>query len=260
MNARFKLVLTVAAVALVTQAAAEAIFYEHDNFQGRSFNTERPISNLRNQGFSDRSTSVVVLGERWEVCENQRFRGQCVVLRPGRYASLSAMGLNDRASSARSVEASALMPVADYRRRNNERLYEAPVTSVRAVLETPEQRCWVEREQVVQDQSNSNVPAAIAGALTGEILGHQVGGGAGKDLATVGGAVAGAAVGAQIGRDGNTSQPSTQGVQRCSVVANRAEPRFWDVGYTFRGRVHQVQLTDQPGPTVTVNAQGEPRN
>ena len=111
---------------------------------------------------------------------------------------------------------------------------------------------------MTQDRSGSNVPAAIAGALVGGILGHQVGGGTGKDLATVGAAVAGAALGAQAGRNGNAA-PS-QDVQRCETIPSRAKPRFWDVGYTFRGQVFHVQMTDQPGPTVTVNEQGEPRN
>jgi hypothetical protein len=43
-------------------------------------------------------------------------------------------------------------------------LYEANVTHVRAVVGTPEQRCWVEREQIPQDQHSANVPAAVAGA------------------------------------------------------------------------------------------------
>lgn len=259
MNATFKLALTAAAVVLATQAAAEIIIYEEENFQGRSVSSEQPINNLGREGFTDGATSVVVRGGRWEVCEDRRFRGQCVVLRPGRYSSLAAMGLNDRASSARSnTVAHAPMPVADYRRRDNERLYEAPVTSARAVLDTPEQRCWVERDQVMQDRSSSNVPAAIAGALVGGILGHQVGGGTGKDLATVGGAVAGAALGAQMGRNGNAAP--AQDVQRCENVPSRAKPRFWDVGYTFRGQVYYVQMTEQPGPTVTVNERGEPRS
>ena len=46
---------------------------------------------------------MVVSGGRWEVCEDARFEGRCVVLRPGRYPSLAAMGLNDRVSSVRSV-------------------------------------------------------------------------------------------------------------------------------------------------------------
>ena len=131
---------------------------------------------------------------------------------------------------------------------------------MRAVVGPPEQRCWVEREQVVQEQPRSNVPGAIAGALIGGILGHQVGGGAGKDLATVGGAIAGGAVGSQIGRNGNSQEPGTRDVQRCNTVPSQAKPALWDVSYNFRGREHRLQMTSPPGATVTVNRQGEPRS
>ena len=237
---------------------SQITFYENPSFSGRSFTTDQSVLNFNQYGFNDRASSAEVIGQSWEVCEDTRFSGRCAVLRPGRYSSLAAMGLNNRASSVRSIDASATTPAADYRRRDNERLYEAPVTSVRAVLDTPEQRCWVEREQVAQNQS-TNVPAAIAGALIGGILGHQVGGGTGKDLATVGGAVAGAAIGAQVGRNSNGSPANTQDVQRCETVPAQTEPRFWDVGYTFRGQDYHVQMTTQPGSTVTVNAKGEPR-
>ena len=219
MNALMKTALAMVTVAIATQAAAEIILYEHDRFQGRSFTTQRQIGNFERAGFNDRASSVMVLGDRWEVCDDVRFSGRCVVLRPGRYPSLSAMGLNDRVSSVRAVRrdtridddryAPAPTPVYDSRRRRNERLFEANVTSVRAVVGPPEQRCWVEREQVVQDQRSSNVPAAIAGAVIGGILGHQVGGGRGKDLATVGGAIAGGAVGANVGRSGGAPQPTS---------------------------------------------------
>ena len=36
-------------------------------------------------------------------------------------------------------------------------------------------------------------------------------------------------------------------------------PEFWDVTYKFRGQEHRMQMTDPPGPTVTVNGLGEPR-
>ena len=179
------------------------------------------------------------------------------------------MGLNDRVSSVRDVSRNARIddnryapaPAAarDYRRRNDERLYEANVTSVRAVVGPPEQRCWVEREQVVQERSNANVPGAIGGAIIGGILGHQVGGGRGQDIATVGGAVAGAAVGANIGRDRSGQQVQTQDVQRCENVQSQARPDHWDVTYTFRGQEHRVQMTAPPGATITVNERGEPR-
>jgi len=247
--------------------SAQVTFYENEGFQGRSFTTEQQVGDFRRSGFNDRASSVVVSGERWEVCDDAGFNGRCAVLRPGNYASLAAMGLNDRVSSVRAVNSSAYLeenryapPPAvthDYRRRDQERLHEANVTSVRAVVGTPEQRCWVEREQVAQTQSNVNVPAAIAGAVIGGILGHQVGGGRGKDLATAGGAVAGAAIGANV--SGGGQQVQTQDVQRCSSVPSQAQPDYWDVTYNFRGLDHRVQMISAPGRTVTVNEQGEPR-
>jgi uncharacterized protein YcfJ len=146
----------------------------------------------------------------------------------------------------------------DYRRRNQETLYEAPVTSVRAVVgPNSGQRCWIEREEVVQ-QPQRNIPGAIAGAVIGGILGHQIGNGSGRDIATVGGAVAGAAVGSNVGRNGYGNQPQTQDVQRCTQ-ANNGQPDYWDVTYTFNGIGHRVQMTSQPGRTILVNANGEPR-
>ena len=243
--------------------APQVTFYQHDNFRGQSFTTEQGVVNFQNQNFNDVASSVLVTRGQWEVCEDARFGGRCAILREGRYPSLAETGLNDRISSTRLVSNSAPNPAPqaamapDYRQRNNERLFEATVTSARAVVGTPEQRCWVEKEQIAQN--NANVPAAIAGALIGGILGHQVGGGTGKDLATVGGAIAGAAVGNRVGRDGNTDQAATRDVQRCENVSGEVRPQYWDVTYNFRGVDHRVQMTTSPGATVTVNAQGEPR-
>lgn len=248
---------------------AQLTVYEREGFSGPSFTTDKSITSFVRYNFNDRASSAVVVGNPWEVCDDAEFRGRCVILRPGNYASLASMGLNDRISSARSVSPDARIedqrnaptPVAapDYRRHNNERLYEATVTSVRAVVGPPEQRCWIEREQVAQERGNANVPGAIAGALIGGILGHQVGGGGGRDLATVGGVVAGAAIGANAGRDGSSQQASTHDVQRCEDVPSQAQPQYWDVTYSFRGQESRVQMTSPPGKTVTVNEQGEPR-
>lgn len=244
-------------------------FYERSGFQGQAFATDQQVGNLERFGFNDRASSVEVSGGRWEVCEDAGFTGRCVVLGPGRYPSLAETGLNNRISSVRSMrdaridDRSARAPVTgavaayDYRRRPEERLYEANVTSVRAVVGPPEQRCWVEREQVVPDRGDRNVPGAVVGAVIGGILGHQIGGGRGRDIATVGGAVAGAAVGSNVGRD--RGQAYAQDVQRCERVPSQARPDHWDVTYSFRGQEHRVQMTDPPGPTVTVNEQGEPR-
>jgi uncharacterized protein YcfJ len=270
MNAILRTAMAAAGVAIAAQASAQVTFYEHDGFSGRSFSADRRVDNFESSGFNDRASSVVVLSERWEVCEHARFGGECAVLRPGRYPSLASMGMNDRVSSVRPVGnkmrvdddryAPAPIPVYDNRRRKNERLYEANVTSVRAVVGPPEQRCWVEREQVVQKQdSDANIPGAIIGGLLGGVLGHQVGGGRGQDLATAGGAVAGAFVGANVGRNSGGQQVTTQEVRKCASVPNQDRPDYWDVTYNFRGQDHHMQMVAPPGPTVTVNNKGEPR-
>lgn len=270
MNIPHRALLAVAALVCATQAQAQITLYENDGLRGRSVTLNNGSPNLASRGFNDRASSVVVTSERWEVCESAAYRGRCTVLRPGQYASLSAMGLNDRVSSVRSVsrrasvadERYAPQPVAaepDYRRRRDERVYQARVTSVRAVVGPPEQRCWTERQQVVQERGDNRVPGALAGALIGGILGHQIGGGRGKDLATVGGVVAGAALGSQAGRDRGGPQVSTQDVRRCATVPGRHDTDYWDVTYNYRGEEHRVQMTSPPGRTISVNRRGEPR-
>jgi hypothetical protein len=222
-------------MAIPALAAAQITFYENENFQGRTFTMKQQVKNFKSVGFNDRASSVVALRDRWEVCEDIQFRGRCVVLRPGRYTSLTAMGLNNRISSVRIVARNARIddsryapaPTALYdgRRRNNERLYQAKVTSVRAVVGPAEQRCWIEREQVSQAQGGNDLPSALAA-----ILGYQVAGG----------------------------EPVYQDVQRCASVPSQ-RPDHYDVTYYFEGQEHRIQMSAPPGPTVTVNGKGEPR-
>jgi uncharacterized protein YcfJ len=258
--------LTMAGLALATQALAQVVFYEHDDFAGRSFTVETLNENFERSGFNDRASSVVVYRDRWEVCTDARFQGGCTILRPGRYPSLNALGLNDRISSVRPIEKNARvadnhyapppLPVYDNYPRRNERLDEAKVTSVRAVYGTPDQRCWAEQQEA--SRGGANIPGAIVGGLLGGVIGHQVGSGRGNTLATAGGAVAGAAIGANVGRD--RSDGYAHAVQRCDNVAASGTPDHWDVTYDYRGVEHRMQTTYRPGPTVTVNANGEPRS
>jgi uncharacterized protein YcfJ len=172
-------------------------------------------------------------------------------------AQLQAAEAQRQADQAQRLAAAP--PVAyDYRRRENEPLYEAPVISVRAVVGPPQQRCWVERQVVDTGSSGINVPGAVVGGIVGGILGHQIGSGRGQDLATGIGAVGGAVVGANVGRDA-PGTVYTQDVQRCENVSTGAPLDYWDVTYTFRGYEHHVQTTSPPGRTIWVNAQGEPR-
>lgn len=246
----------------------QIVLYEHSGFWGQAFSSDHDVSNFVRLGFNDRASSAIVLGDRWEVCEHIEYGGRCVILRPGRYPDLRSMGLNDRLSSVRVLPvevgdddryAPPPPPAYDWRRRPRERLHEVDVLSVRAVFAAPQQRCWVEREQVLQQgpRDAPNVGGAVVGGIIGGIIGHQAGGGD-RDLATLGGAVAGAAIGAQVGRAGGRTV-TTQDVRRCETLPPQERPEYWDVTYRFRGVEHHVQMTAPPGPTVTVNDDGEPR-
>jgi uncharacterized protein YcfJ len=172
-------------------------------------------------------------------------------------AQLQAAEAQRQADQAQRL-AAATPAAYDYRRRENEPLYEAPVTSVRAVVGPPQQYCWVERQVVDASSPGINVPGAVVGGVVGGILGHQIGSGRGQDLATGIGAVGGAAVGANVGRDA-AGTVYTQDVQRCANVSAAAPLDYWDVTYNFRGYEHHMQTTNPPGRTILVNGQGEPR-
>jgi uncharacterized protein YcfJ len=269
MKLTFQTALAVSAIVMAGHAAAQITFYEGEGFRGRAFTTDNVIGNMGRTGFNDRASSVVVDRGRWEVCEHARFEGRCAVLRRGSYPSLRELGLQNAISSVRRAEDGrrysheAPEPLAEpnyeYRRRADERIFEAPVTSVRAVVGPPNQRCWVERQQVSQpSRGEPNVGGAIIGGVIGGILGHQIGGGTGKDVATAGGAVAGAAIGANTGRNGGGSVIVDRDVQRCESTTN-TRPEYWDVTYNYRGTEHRVQMSAPPGRTILVNRDGEPR-
>jgi uncharacterized protein YcfJ len=262
----------VRAVALGTllaagSAAAEIVLYSQENFHGKSFSATRSYGDLTTHGFNDRASSAIVYGQRWEVCQHAAYGGRCTILRPGRYPSLAAMGMGDLVSSVRAVTKHAHVeekhyappayPVYDARRRQDERLYQADVVSVRAVYGRPEQRCWVEREKVA-DRGNE-VGGAVLGGILGGVLGHQIGSGRGNDLATGVGVVAGAAVGANVASEHGGGAVYTQDVRKCANVPGSGKPEYYDVVYHFRKKEHRIQTAAPPGPTITVNSRGEPR-
>jgi uncharacterized protein YcfJ len=264
-----KLLAAAVAIGAAGNAAAQVTLYSRPDFHGEAVRVDGRTWNLDRSGFNDRAASAIIDRGRWEVCEHARFEGRCVVLGPGAYPSLAQVGLDRAVSSLRPVSGAVPphvamapppppVPVYEYRRRPSERLFQANVQSVRAVVGPPQQRCWVERREVVEQRPDApNVPGAIAGAVLGGILGHQIGAGHGRDVATALGAVGGAAVGANVNRGGTVAYP--QDVQRCAAVPASSRPDYWDVTYEFRGVLHRVQMSAPPGPTITVNGRGEPR-
>jgi len=255
---------------------AQITFFEHDGFRGRSFSVDRAVLDFKNVHFNDTASSISVDRGEWEVCEDHAHRGRCQVLSGGDYPSLRDLGLNDRISSVRplggrydrpdyssggrrdqSGYASGGRGYRDdyaYRRRDNERLYEAEVTSVRAVYGNDDRRCWQDGNQYRRD---SKVAGAIVGGIIGGIIGHQIGSGSGRDAATVAGVAAGAAAGSRAARDDDRGYE--RGLRRCRD-SGRGEPAFYDVSYEFRGREYWARLSYPPGYTIAVNRDGEPRD
>lgn len=174
MHALLNTTLAAAVLALATPAFAQITFYEHEGFRGRVHTTQGALDNFAGWDFNDRASSVVVDKGRWEVCEGVGFQGRCAVLRPGSYDRLSSMGLNDRLSSTRPATAGTQhaneapppmrRPNYAYRQRPRERLFEAQVTSVHAVVGPPERRCWIERQ-----------PGRSGPSAGGGVIGHQAG-------------------------------------------------------------------------------------
>ncbi len=259
-----KTLVGAAALLAAAHASAQVTFYENEGFRGRVFNTAKSVNNFQRIGFNDRASSVVVDQGNWEVCEDAGFHGHCVVLRQGSYDSLRGLGLDDRISSVRPVDPNRQYdnpapeplagPTNEYRRRPSERIVEVPVTSARAVMGAPEQRCWVDRSQV-SERRDLNVPGGLIGGVLGGILGHQVGGGTGKTVATIGGAVGGAALGANVDRIRDPQ--SGREVKRCENVASET-PQYYDVTYNYRGVEHHVQTNSPPGRTIAINSKGNP--
>ncbi len=233
MNKLVKTALTVLTAVVASQAMAQIVLYEGEGYRGRSVVVDRDMRNLDRRGLGDTARSIVVERGRWEVCEQPRFEGRCAVLRRGNYPNLKGTGLEANISSIRKASEgrrydnepqAAAGDEYRYRRRANERTTEVPVSSVRAIMGPPNQRCWVERQAA---PAPADPGAAVAGALIAGILGYQTG-------------------------------PAPQNVQRCTNV--QGAPAHYEVTYNFRGSPRTVQMAAPPANNrIIVNDRGEPR-
>ena len=104
MHAMLKGLLAVGGLALAMQAGAQVTLFSGYDFHGRQLTVDRTMWDLDRTNFNDRAASLIVDRGRWQVCEDARFQGRCVTLRPGRYGSLDRMGLDKRISSIRPLE------------------------------------------------------------------------------------------------------------------------------------------------------------
>jgi uncharacterized protein YcfJ len=111
---------------------------------------------------------------------------------------------------------------------------------------TPRQVCSSEQVAVPQQKSGAG---ALMGALAGGAIGNSVGRGAGNAAATMLGVMGGAIVGDRI--EGAPMQ--VQSVQHCvdqSFLENRTVG--YNVEYEFGGKRYNVQMPNNPGPTIAV--------
>lgn len=114
-------------------------------------------------------------------------------------------------------------------------------TPVIQQVSVPRQSC---ANEVVPGQKSGG--GALMGAIAGGAAGNAIGDGSGRAAATVLGLFAGAILGDRIEGGG---QP--QNVQRC-VTQNFIENRTvaYNVVYEYGGKQYQVQMPQDPGPTV----------
>ena len=94
------------AAALLSQFAAaqagELTLFSRDNFRGEEVTIRDGIRDLREAGFNDRASSLIVRSGVWEVCEHRDFGGYCATFERGEYPELRRF--NNSISSARQIE------------------------------------------------------------------------------------------------------------------------------------------------------------
>lgn len=120
-------------MATAGSAVADSItFYQDDNYQGRQFTADRPVSNFARGGFNDTVHSAVVHDGRWEICMDADYGGSCSVLAPGAYPSLGAY--SGRISSVRPVDGTQSGMRGDDRGWNRDGRDRRDVRDARATL------------------------------------------------------------------------------------------------------------------------------
>lgn len=100
-------------------------------------------------------------------------------------------------------------------------------------------------QQTVQSQKSGG--GAVLGAIAGGAIGNQIGNGSGRALATAIGLFGGAVLGNNIEGSGTEVQNVTQCTTQ-TFYENR--PVAYNVVYEYAGKQYQVQLPQDPGPSI----------
>ncbi len=93
--------LTALLLAHAVASAGELTLFSHQHYGGREITVHEAIPNLREAGFNDKASSMVIRSGRWEVCIDADFRGECMIFERGEYRTLAR--LNNSISSLREV-------------------------------------------------------------------------------------------------------------------------------------------------------------
>lgn len=103
LNRHLKLALFLSAAWLsqASASAGELTLFSGPGFHGRDLTLRTEARDLRELGFNDRASSMIVRSGRWEVCADVNFRNECRVVEPGQYDNLDRM--DNAISSVREV-------------------------------------------------------------------------------------------------------------------------------------------------------------
>src|SRR6478672_11864182 len=106
---RLSLLFPAAVAALLSgfALAAEVTVYKQQDFAGDQLPLRDAAYDLSRMNFHDQISSIVVHSGAWEVCTQPHFRGECVVLKPGKYSALETK-INHRIESMREAPLWAL--------------------------------------------------------------------------------------------------------------------------------------------------------
>lgn len=129
-------------------------------------------------------------------------------------------------------------------------------TAVYQQVAVPRQMC-TQSPMAVQNPTSG--AGALMGAIAGGAVGNQIGGGSGRALATIAGVMGGAMMGDRIESPGSQVQNQTTCTTQ-TVYENRLTG--YNVVYEYAGKQYNVQLPQDPGPTIQlqVTPVGMPRS
>jgi uncharacterized protein YcfJ len=129
-------------------------------------------------------------------------------------------------------------------------------TAVYQQAAVPRQTCT--QSAAVAPAQNSG-GGALLGAIAGGLIGSQLGGRDSKGLTAMAGVIGGAMLGDKAESQGKAPQPTTTSTTQ-TVYENRLVG--YNVVYEYAGKQYNVQLPQDPGPTISlqVTPVGAPRS